>query len=156
MPAIRYAIYYGIYGPLLGAGVLMLVIMPLTHGVGEQAGLWGYLGMIPAVLAMGIFIVPVALLFGMVPAIVTGLTHWWLNARTVMSEVPALAKAAIILIVGGIACVVFGVCLGAAVSDMLSAEVLGMFVSPGMAAGLGCALVAELRVSRLSADQIDS
>jgi hypothetical protein len=58
--------------------------------------------------------------------------------------------------VGGIACVLFGVCLGATVSDMLAVEVLWMYVVPGMVAGLGCALVAELRVSRMSADQIDT
>ena len=139
--------FYALIGPLVGASVLFLVVAPLMYGVGENSG---YLGIVQGTMAMSLWIVPIAFVLGLVPAIVTGLSHWWLNSRTAAARLPAVPRAVIVAVLGGTACVLFGMTLGAAASDMLSAEILPLFILPGMAAAFGCALLAERRArSRL-------
>ena len=64
MTAFRYAVFYGIYGPLIGAAVLFLVVAPLSFGIGEQSPLSGYLGILLSTIVMSIWIVPFAFLLG--------------------------------------------------------------------------------------------
>ena len=58
-------------------------------------------------------------------------------------------------LVGGAICVLFGVCLGAATADMLSKEILAMFITPGVVAAAICTLLADIRNRRQDIRALD-
>ncbi len=144
----RCALYFGIYGPLFGAAVVFLVVVPIAFVDWEKSGFTDYLLTIPWTLAYSIWIVPVALILGIVPGAITGLIYAWLRSRRAVASLPASARVVIMSLVGGAVCVLFGVCLGAAAADMLSKEILAMFVAPGVVAAAICTWLADLRDRR--------
>lgn len=152
MTALGHAFYFGIYGPLLGAMVSLGILAITAFGTGEPADASAYLWFLPSIFLASIWVLPVALVVGIVPASTTGLTYWWLKARTSVAQMPALARTAIMSLVGGVACVLFGLCLGTSVFEMLSLEALMVFVAPGMVAAGLCTLLADRHTRRLSAN----
>ena len=146
MTLFRCALYFGIYGPLIGAAVLFLVVAPIAYGGGARWSVSDYLWTIPSTIAYSIWIVPIALILGIIPGSVTGLMYGWLRSMRVVAGLPTLARIAMMSLVGGAACVLFGVCLGASVADMVSKEVLAMFVVPGVSAAAVCTCLADLRM----------
>jgi hypothetical protein len=147
MSPLRSALYFGIYGPLIGAAVLFMVVAPILFGQWDQAHVGRNLMSIPWTLAYSIWIVPLALILGIIPGSATGLAYGWLQGRAQIAGLPALARVAIMSAVGGAACVLFGVCLGAKVMEMLSAEILPLFIAPGMVAAAVCTWLADRRAS---------
>ena len=123
--------------------MLFLVIAPLSFGHWDRSSIVNNLAFIPWTLAYGIWIVPIALIVGIVPGGVTGLVYALLRSRTSLAVLPAWGKLTTMAFVGAAACVLFGVCLGAAISDMVSREILGMFVFPGAVAAAVCTALAE-------------
>ncbi|HEX6396041.1 MAG TPA: hypothetical protein VFZ95_01335 [Steroidobacteraceae bacterium] len=77
-----------------------------------------------------------------------GAAAYWLKSRASMASLPALARAALMSLVGAAACVSFGVCLGASVSDMVSREILAMFAFPGAVAAAACTALADRAARR--------
>lgn len=152
MTLFRCALYFGIYGPLIGAVVLFLVVAPIAYGGGAGWSVSDYLWTIPWTIAYSIWIVPVALILGIIPGMVTGLMYGWLRSIRVVAGLPISARIAMMSVVGGAACVLFGVCLGASVVDMVSKEILAMFVAPGVAAAAVCTCLADLRMRRMALD----
>lgn len=148
MTALRYALYFGIYGPLIGAAVLFLVVMPISFGDWETSDITDYLLTVPLTLAYSIWIVPVALILGIIPGSVTGLIYVWLQSRRAVAGLPVFARVAIMAFAGGAVCVLFGVSLGAAAAEMLSKEILAMFVAPGVVAAATCTWLADKRGRR--------
>jgi hypothetical protein len=155
MTSLRCALYFGIYGPLFGAAMLFLVVVPISFGNWEQSSFTDYLITIPWTLAYSIWIVPVALILGIVPGSVTGLIYAWLRSRRTVAGLPVFARVAIMSLVGGAVCVLFGVCLGAAATEMLSKEILAMFVTPGIVAAAVCTWLADLRNRRQDVRALD-
>lgn len=147
--AFWHAMFFGILGPLVGAAFLIGVIMPLTLGMGEQVGASDFPVALLVALPISILVAPFAVLAGAVPASVTGLTYWWLKSRTTFVRLPALLRVALMSLVGGAVCIIFGLCLGATMREMLSREILELFVTPGAAAASLCMLLADWRASRL-------
>jgi hypothetical protein len=149
MTSFRCALYFGIYGPLIGAAVLLLVVAPIAYGGGAKSSVSDYLWVIPMTIAYSIWIVPIALILGIVPGVVTGLMYVWLRSWGFVARLPALARIAMMSLLGGAACVLFGVCLGAPAADMVSKEILAMFVAPGIAAAAVCTSFTDLRLRRM-------
>ena len=155
MTPLRCALYFGIYGPLFGAMVVFLVVVPISFGDWEKSRFTDYLLTIPWTLAYSIWIVPAALILGIVPGTVTGLIYAWLRSRQVLAGLPGLARVAVMALVGGAICVLFGVCLGAATADMLSKEILAMFIAPGVVSAAICTLLADIRNRRQDIRALD-
>lgn len=150
MTALGHTFYFGIYGPLLGAVVSLGILAIAAFGTGEPPDASAYLWFLPSIFLASIWVLPVALVVGIVPAGTTGLTYWWLKARAGVAQLPALARTTIMALVGGAICVLFGLCLGAAVSEMFTQETLMVFVGPGMVAAALCTLLADRHIRRLS------
>ncbi len=147
MNAFRYAMLFGVYGPLIAAAVIFGFVAPLEVAKGDVSD---FLLALPRSLLYSFAIVPVALILGMVPGVLSGLMYWWLDTRTSVARLHVSAKAAIMAGVGGAVCVLCGLCVGAGVSEMLSRGSLGLFVAPGMAAAVFCTLLAHRRNRQLS------
>ena len=116
--------YFGIYGPLLGATILMVVVYPLVFGMGKGGGVSDYLLALPRLLPLSIWIVPFALVVGILPGAMTGLVYAWLTGRPTVARLPPLAKVVCMSLVGGGACMLFCLCLGAPARDLFSGAVL--------------------------------
>jgi Kef-type K+ transport system membrane component KefB len=150
--AFGHAAYFGIYGPLLGGAVSLGILTIAAFGTGEPADATSYLWFLPGLFLASIWVLPIALVVGIVPAIATGLTYWFLKARTGVAHMPALARTTIMSLVGGVTCVLFALCLGSAVPEVFSQEALVILVAPGMVAAALCTLLADRHVQRLSAN----
>ena len=148
MPALRHALNFGIYGPLFGAAALFFVTVPIMFGKWDRSSIADTLLSIPATLAYTIWIVPLALILGIVPGSVTGLAYGWLKSRAFMAGWPAPARMVLMALVGAAACVLFGVCLGTSVLDMVSREVLAMYAFPGAVAAAACTALADRAARR--------
>jgi hypothetical protein len=152
--SVSYAIFFGILGPIFGGVVLMSIIMPLEFGTKMNSGLAHHLQVFFMGVAMGFFTAPVALVMGIVPAAFTGVAYRWIKSQTTLARLPRIARAAIISIVGGVACVLFYACFSIPVSEMFSRETFDFIVLPGMAAAAICAVLADRREGRLPPEHV--
>jgi hypothetical protein len=64
MTALRYVMFFGVSGPLLGAAVLFGAVTIISFATGEPAEVSDYFLALPRILLMSIWIVPAALLLG--------------------------------------------------------------------------------------------
>ena len=117
MKAFGAAVIFAVYGSLIGAAVQFCLVLPLSHGYGEHAGMVDYLLAILSIVPMALVILPVAFVLGVLPGMATGLAFWWLMTRTALIRLPLLARAVVMSIVAAVACSVFCLCLGASIAE---------------------------------------
>jgi hypothetical protein len=109
MKALGHVLFFGFLGPLF-AGLAMLVsagissvVRHLPNDPSEAARLL----LLSA--SAGLAIWPVAVLFGGIPAAITGVIYWALKARTNMVALGLIRTVLIMFIVGAIAAGIFAI-----------------------------------------------
>src|SRR5689334_16204391 len=90
--AFSFMMFYGIYGSVVGAAVLLFFVMPLTEGLGRITSVFELLKAIALVTLAVLWSLPVALVLGALPGTVTGLVFWWLRTRTTLAGAPLLTR----------------------------------------------------------------